>query len=744
MRGREGPVLLYQEREVLQQGANGLEVPGGRLSGRSRKAGMPHSRAGLWRRASFSAKFAAVILIAGLVMSAVPFWLSQNATNTQALDRAADKVGVAANVLQQQHQALTAFTAGVARQVTTGGLLADPSNGSLVQALKEDATVNSSSDVVGVILPAAGVVALNGSRQLAAGDPMLAHVTVALRDNEWIVAGAQGAPWLLASSPVEPGGTVAFVAQPLSSLLTNITGDIATAADPADLMLLRNGVAVADTTVAGKRVPRGSALPGLQDAVSTTQPALASLNGTDMAVAALPVPHASEYTIAVVTPVSAAATAITPLLVLVALILAAMLIIVVVVQTELQRPLRRLYRAVAALARGQFDAPLPAGRDDELGRLAETFDAMRVQLHSTMRVAAARASVATELSLSQPLEQALEHVVKELRASVLADAALIVVSGSEMSDPFAIVEGVEEIDIDSFLAADGPLGEGYRYSGAGALLVSAAPSSREAALGVREFCVAPLRIGSHVHGVVAVANRSSRLFPPAAELVGSIAEQVALALERYRFLAMVQRQASTDDLTGLYNHRFLVDYLGQQVALAERLNAPLAVLMLDIDHFKELNDTHGHQAGDSALAVFAQTLLHSVRTSDLAARYGGEEFAVVMYNTRSAEARLVAEKIRFAVSQAAIELPDRTRLSLTVSIGGAAFPDDTSSARELLALADEALYRAKRAGRDRTCMVSDARRRGRGGSRPVTVVEQTARTNGETQVVAGEPHRSAQ
>ena len=90
-----------------------------------------------------------------------------------------------------------------------------------------------------------------------------------------------------------------------------------------------------------------------------------------------------------------------------------------------------------------------------------------------------------------------------------------------------------------------------------------------------------------------------------AALVASSAEQVALALERYRFIAMVQRQASIDDLTGLYNHRFLVDYLGQQVALAERLNTPLAVLVLDLDHFKRVNDTHGHPVGDVVLTAFA-------------------------------------------------------------------------------------------------------------------------------------------
>ena len=150
---------------------------------------------------------------------------------------------------------------------------------------------------------------------------------------------------------------------------------------------------------------------------------------------------------------------------------------------------------------------------------------------------------------------------------------------------------------------------------------------------MREFCVAPLRLGTYVHGVIAVASESRAFANGDIDLVASTAEQISLALERYRFLAVVQRQATVDDLTGLYNHRFLVDSLGQQLALAERLGAPLAILMLDLDHFKLLNDTHGHHAGDLALSAFARTLVNNVRRADLAARYGGEEFVVVMPNT---------------------------------------------------------------------------------------------------------------
>jgi diguanylate cyclase (GGDEF)-like protein len=285
---------------------------------------------------------------------------------------------------------------------------------------------------------------------------------------------------------------------------------------------------------------------------------------------------------------------------------------------------------------------------------------------------------------------------------------MILVSGSEMTDSFAVTDGAAfDVDVNAALTGEGPIGSAHRDRGGDVLMVGAAPESDEAATGLREFCAAPLRMGRTVLGVLAVARAEGGFNSGDAALVGSSAEQVALALERYRFIAMVQRQASIDDLTGLYNHRFLVDYLGQQVALAERLNTPLAVLVLDLDHFKRVNDTHGHPVGDVVLTSFAQTLTSSIRRADLAARYGGEEFIVVMSNTAAADARRVAEKIRSAVEALVVPIDDRRAVTMTVSIGGAAYPDDTTTAQELLATADAALYDAKHGGRNRVCMAGD-------------------------------------
>jgi diguanylate cyclase (GGDEF)-like protein len=427
-----------------------------------------------------------------------------------------------------------------------------------------------------------------------------------------------------------------------------------------------------------------------------------TLNAHQEAVASRAI--GAGFTLALTTPVTGAPVAWQSIILLLAVILVAMLFIVVVVQIDLRRPLHRLDVAVAALGNGDFDVPVETSSVDEVGRLGASFEAMRLQVRSTMRATAARASVATQLTLAQPLETALASVCDELGASLEVDTAMIVVNGSEMSDPFAVASGGHHIDVDGLLEGNGPLGEGYRYTVRGAMLLGATAASPEARLGVREFCVAPLRLGTYVHGVLAVACESRAFVTGDIDLVASTAEQVSLALERYRFLAVVQRQATVDDLTGLYNHRFLVDSLGQQVALAERIGAPLAILMLDLDHFKLLNDTHGHHAGDLALSVFARTLVTNVRRADLAARYGGEEFVVVMPNTTAHEAFMVAEKIRLAAFATDVRLPGAETVRLSVSIGVAAYPEHTTSAAELFSLADDALYLAKRTGRQRTCV----------------------------------------
>jgi diguanylate cyclase (GGDEF)-like protein len=166
----------------------------------------------------------------------------------------------------------------------------------------------------------------------------------------------------------------------------------------------------------------------------------------------------------------------------------------------------------------------------------------------------------------------------------------------------------------------------------------------------------------------------------------------------------IRLQANTDSHTGLFNFRYLMNYLGQQNAEAERHMTPLSFLMLDIDHFKAVNDEHGHPTGDKVLAEIAHRIREHTRKGDIVARYGGEEFAVAMPHTDHAQAVVVAEKIRAAVAKRGIDIGAGEKLNVTVSVGGASFPDDAAKPQALIGLADAALYVAKNSGRNQVSM----------------------------------------
>jgi two-component system cell cycle response regulator len=165
-------------------------------------------------------------------------------------------------------------------------------------------------------------------------------------------------------------------------------------------------------------------------------------------------------------------------------------------------------------------------------------------------------------------------------------------------------------------------------------------------------------------------------------------------LEANRRLA---RQALTDDLTGLANRRHGAHQLEREVALGVRQGRLLALVRIDVDHFKAINDTHGHQAGDQVLAEVARRLAEAVRGGDELARWGGDEFVAILPGTDKPGALRAAERLRAAVSAAPIAAAE-TMLDVTVSVGWAHWAGDTPD--DLLARADRALYRAKDAGRD--------------------------------------------
>ena len=168
--------------------------------------------------------------------------------------------------------------------------------------------------------------------------------------------------------------------------------------------------------------------------------------------------------------------------------------------------------------------------------------------------------------------------------------------------------------------------------------------------------------------------------------------------------------AVTDSLTGLFTHGFLWETLHRQVACARRYEWPLSLLFIDIDHFKSINDRHGHAAGDEVLRHLSKAILTVVREGDTCVRYGGEEFVVLLPHTTRSGACLIADRIRVA-AQTAVEQPSAFApggAPVTVSIGVATLPDDATDARALLERADAAMYQAKRAGRNQVVPFSES------------------------------------
>jgi two-component system cell cycle response regulator len=187
------------------------------------------------------------------------------------------------------------------------------------------------------------------------------------------------------------------------------------------------------------------------------------------------------------------------------------------------------------------------------------------------------------------------------------------------------------------------------------------------------------------------------------ELLARVRTQVRRRRYHDRLRERIQTSMSmafTDSLTGLYNRRYLMTHLDRKLMGIAETGKAVTALMFDVDHFKAVNDTHGHGVGDEVLVKLAQVASDNLRSVDLVARLGGEEFVVVMPETTAATAQQVAERLCAQVAEASIPLPDGTPLSVTVSIGVATSQSSEEMADELLGRADAALYTAKNAGRN--------------------------------------------
>jgi diguanylate cyclase (GGDEF)-like protein len=227
---------------------------------------------------------------------------------------------------------------------------------------------------------------------------------------------------------------------------------------------------------------------------------------------------------------------------------------------------------------------------------------------------------------------------------------------------------------------------------------------------INHLCV-PLVAQGETLGVLYVQDKTSLLAssPQAVQFEQAtlsrraiaVAERVSLALANLRLRELLRNQSIRDALTGLYNRRYLEESLNRELQRAKRAGRNLSVVMLDLDHFKHFNDTFGHQVGDILLKEVAGAIKSRVRAGDLACRYGGEEFSLIVAEVDIEGTHKCVEGIRDAIKHLSLHHRGQTLGTITVSAGIATYPAHADNSEDLIRAADEALYQAKKAGRDR-------------------------------------------
>ena len=234
-------------------------------------------------------------------------------------------------------------------------------------------------------------------------------------------------------------------------------------------------------------------------------------------------------------------------------------------------------------------------------------------------------------------------------------------------------------------------------------------------LPIRSLICLPLCVKDDTIGVFFIASKKENFFSAyETKIFEVIAAHTATQIQNAMMYQQMEKMATTDGLTGLFNHRHFQEMLSRELERAERYNEKVSLLLVDIDHFKKVNDTYGHPAGDKILKGVAKILTSSIRGIDAAARYGGEEFAVILVNTDGKGALETAERIRRVMENNKFNIGSAS-IKITGSLGIAVFPGDTGvddgAQRLLISRADNALYLAKKEGRNMAYLFKDVAER---------------------------------
>jgi two-component system, cell cycle response regulator len=292
-------------------------------------------------------------------------------------------------------------------------------------------------------------------------------------------------------------------------------------------------------------------------------------------------------------------------------------------------------------------------------------------------------------------------------------AAITVFDDEEAAHEIVAVDhaGVFAADVDDWIGSRFEVNQGLvsmvvknrHYLPYGGQVREATPvvfTDQERLEDVESMLVLPLIAHDEPIGTMVICHRQPGQFSAERrEMLEVVGNQVAISLQNARLYARMEQMATTDGLTGLANHRSFQSKLEETIARHRRTEEPFAVILTDIDHFKAVNDTHGHPVGDEVLRQVSRVFEDSLREVDTPCRYGGEEFAIILEDTDRATALLIADRVRTGV--AALEFQsDKGAFQCTISMGVAIWPHDETQKQPLIDLTDQALYYSKEHGRD--------------------------------------------
>lgn len=344
---------------------------------------------------------------------------------------------------------------------------------------------------------------------------------------------------------------------------------------------------------------------------------------------------------------------------------------------------------------------IPVDSDDEAGASAAAFNRLIRTLGRAHAVESAMRDFSGVLSREFELEGLGAAALDGLMRHTSAEAGAILIVRDDDLEPLTS-QGIRS---SGDLAANDFVRRAIRRGQTEHIKVAAPELVIDSLLvGVhaREILVAPVAFKSVTLGVIVLAA-AAPFERDAIELLDQFRSDLGLAFNNALAHDRLERLAAVDPLTDAYNRRFGLGRLREEYSRAVRAEAPLALLMVDLDHFKAINDTYGHLVGDRLLRAVASSCRRAIREGDVLVRYGGEEFLVLLPGAGRDDVVQVGERIRRAASETIVD-DGASRISVTVSVGAATYRDGTDSPDALIALADRALYEAKDGGRNRFVM----------------------------------------